>query len=434
MAKKRKSKASPKRQGISGNPARRAQQLIARPPEMDQSAELFRALTETVGDEWWPDSHNAIIERLSDLPVGSLLRLESAVVELVGAEYWARLQSETRGFHQDPYLAALADLVRDELQIALQTGEEWQDLWRMLHGIAAMTPPATGQMLRRDPDIAVREAIDDAETALTKAGIVPEWPTRIRQAEPVGEPLIVADTYGSRFALLAPFAWGQDDRHWYCWDIDRCGRDMVVSAGVFASSEEALTEWRSAVGPIAAPATAAPVPCDDATAREMLNLLTRSDLLVTLLIDHESRQDIDEYFRMRQRARALCGRLSSGARASQTRVDLDPFIDDFAAWLETRGGDRPEREDIATLADSWSNVSGPGYYACSPHRIEHTVVIVADGYLDEYAEAALDLLPQWVEWCIERSGLAGEPAERARAAARNNRWDGTDDQRLRRPE
>ncbi|MEV4576576.1 hypothetical protein AB0K16_25330 [Nonomuraea jabiensis] len=432
MAKKRKAKANPTR-GVSGHPGRRALQLAARQPSLDPRSELLESLLGTAGDQWWPDSQNAIIERLADLPAHSPLRLENAVVDLVGEELWTRTQTETSGFHWDQYLASLADLVRDEIQIAARTGGQIDDLWRLLHGLAAMTPPSSGEMLRRDPDLAVRKAIKDTTTALAKAGIAPGWPSEILRATPAGEPLLLTDEYGSRYALLAPFAWGEEDPHWYCWDIDRCTGDQVVHAAVFVSPEEALAEWRAAVGTHAAPASTQPTPCDQATARSLLDPLCRSDLLGALLLGSETQQLIAEHFRLRQRARALCESFIA-APEPKSKQDLNPIIDDFAAWLCDRDDHRPEREDIATLADTWSRLPGPGYYACSPHRIEHTVILVADGYVKKYAEAILDLLPQWVEWCIERTGLTGELAERARQAAANNRWDGSDSMDLRRTE
>ncbi|SET18239.1 hypothetical protein [Nonomuraea wenchangensis] len=432
MAKKRKAKASPTR-GVSGHPARRALQLAARQPAPDPRSGLLELLLGTAGDQWWPDSQNAIIERLADLPAHSPLRLENAVVDLVGEELWTRTQTETMGFHWDQYLAALADLVRDKIQIGSRTGGQVDDLWQLLHGLAAMTPPSSGQMLRRDPDLAVQEAIKDTTAALAKAGIAPGWPSDILRAASAGEPLLLADAYGSRYALLAPFTWGEQDPHWYCWDIDRCTGDRVVHAGVFASPQEALTEWRAAVGTHAAPAFAQPAPCDQATARDLLDPLCRSDLVGALLLGSESRQLIAEHFRLRQRARALCESFTV-APEPKPQQDLNPIIDDFTSWLRDRDGRSPEREDVATLADNWSHLSGPGYYSCSPHRIEHTVILVADGYIEKYAEAILDLLPQWVEWCIERTGLTGELAERSRRAATNNRWDGSDSMDLRRIE
>ncbi|MFI6743489.1 hypothetical protein ACIBI9_62370 [Nonomuraea sp. NPDC050451] len=432
MAKKRKAKASPTR-GVSGHPARRALQMAARQPAPDPRSGLVELLLGTAGDEWWPDSQNAIIERLADLPAHSPLRLENAVVDLVGEELWTRTQTETMGFHWDQYLAALADLVRDKIQIGARTGGQVDDLWQLLHGLAAMTPSSSGQMLRRDPDLAVREAIEDTTAALTEAGIAPGWPSEVLRAAPAGEPLLLADAYGSRYALLAPFTWGEQDPHWYCWDIDRCTGDRAVHAGVFASPQEALTEWRAAVGTHAAPAFAQPAPCDQATARDLLDPLCRSDLVGALLLGSESRQLIAEHFRLRQRARALCESFTV-APEPKPQQDLNPIIDDFTARLRDRDDRSPEREDVATLADNWSQLSGPGYYACSPHRIEHAVILIADGYIEKYAEAALDLLPQWVEWCIERTGLTGELAERSRRAATNNRWDGSNSMDLRRIE
>ncbi|MGW0810765.1 hypothetical protein [Nonomuraea sp. NPDC002799] len=432
MAKKRKAKANPTR-GFSGNPAQRALQLAARQPSPDARSVLFESLLRTAGDQWWPDSLGAIVERLADLPAHSPLRLENAAVDLVGEEMWARTQSETMGFHWGQYLASLADLVRDEIRIAARTGGPVGDLWRMLHGIAAMTGPSGGELLRRDPDLAVREAVKDTATALAKAGIAPGWPGEMLRAAPAGQPLLLADEYGSRYALLAPFAWGEEDPHWYCWDIDRCAGDRVVHAGVFASPEDAFAEWRAAVGAHAAPTSTEPAPCDQATARDLLDPLCRSDLLGALLVGNESQQLIAEHFRLRQRARALCESFTV-AREPKPEQDLNRIIDEFAAWLRDRDGHTPEREDIATLADTWSRLSGPSYYACSPHRIEHTVILVADGYIKKYAEATLDLLPQWVEWCIERTGLTGELAERSRRAAANNWWDGSDGMDLRRIE
>ncbi|MGP3920389.1 hypothetical protein [Nonomuraea sp. 10N515B] len=396
---------------------------------------LFESLMGTAGDQWWPDSQDAIIERLTDLPAYSPLRLENAVVDLVGEEMWTRTRTESMGFHWDQYLASLADLVRDEIQMAARTGGQIDDLWRMLHGLAAMTPPSSGEMLRRDLDLAIREAIKDTTMDLAEAGIAPGWPSEILRATPAGGPLLLADAYGSRYAFLAPFAWGEEDPHWYCWDIDRCTGDRVVHAAVFASPEEALAEWRAAVGMHAASASTQPAPCDQATARDLLDPLCRSDLLGALLLGSESQQLIAERYRLRQRARALCESFTVAPEPKpKPKQDLNPIIDDFAAWLRDRDDHRPEREDIATLADTWSRVCGAGYYACSPHRIEHTVILVSDGYIKKYAEAILDLLPQWVEWCIERTGLTGELAERSRQAAANNRWDGSDSMDLRRTE
>jgi hypothetical protein len=56
-------------------------------------------------------------------------------------------------------------------------------------------------------------------------------------------------------------------------------------------------------------------------------------------------------------------------------------------------------------------------YGSSPHRIEMTARLIRDGYIPGYANAALRLLPEWAQWCIEQSGLRGDLAARSRAAA-----------------
>jgi hypothetical protein len=44
--------------------------------------------------------------------------------------------------------------------------------------------------------------------------------------------------------------------------------------------------------------------------------------------------------------------------------------------------------------------------------------LIRDSYFADYANAALRLLPEWTEWCIEQSGLDGAAAARSREAAR----------------
>ena len=67
--------------------------------------------------------------------------------------------------------------------------------------------------------------------------------------------------YGSRRLVTAPFSCdGGAPDHWYAWDIDLCWIAVVVGAGVFASAEDALREWRDAVGPAASGAALSPCP------------------------------------------------------------------------------------------------------------------------------------------------------------------------------
>ena len=53
----------------------------------------------------------------------------------------------------------------------------------------------------------------------------------------------------------------------------------------------------------------------------------------------------------------------------------------------------------------------------APHRIEMTARLIRDGYIPGYANAALRLLPEWTQWCIEQSSLTGDLAARSHGAA-----------------
>jgi hypothetical protein len=46
-----------------------------------------------------------------------------------------------------------------------------------------------------------------------------------------------------------------------------------------------------------------------------------------------------------------------------------------------------------------------------------TARLIRDGYIPDYANTALRLLPEWTQWCIGQSGLNGDFAARSRAAA-----------------
>lgn len=228
--------------------------------------------------------------------------------------------------------------------------------------------------------------------------------------------------------MLAPFAWDRIDPHWYCWDVDRCTSARIVAAGVFASPDEALAEWQRVVG--TAGEGAGLVPCGPGLVGDLLRPAVERGPFAAML-GSEPRDFIIEQFRMGQRAVAL---LDGSVPEPGSRPDLRSIVDDFASWWAGRGGEPLDLDAIGTLADNWSLTSETDYHACSPHRIEHTVVLVTDGYYPEHARASLDLLPAWVDWCIERTGLTGDQAERSRSAARDNQWDGTDTQEFRRAE
>lgn len=98
----------------------------------------------------------------------------------------------------------------------------------------------------------------------------------------------------------------------------------------------------------------------------------------------------------------------------------DAFVDRYA----TRHDDVPAAvtEATATIHEEWGQHAYPderSFYACSPHRIEMAAHLIRESYVAEYANPALRLLPEWAEWCIERTGLGANAAARSREAARS---------------
>jgi hypothetical protein len=442
------------RQGLSGNPQRRAQQLQERRaqgqpafgqlpreelPDPDRAAfrELAYRLAGGAPDEaWWRESHERILARARALTWPSrLVDLETQACQIVGDEFYDRLQSPETGLHPAQWLRALAEETGAALRAEVaQGGDDWPKLWALLCGLALTAP--------RTPVEAVSEAArsvgemfpdikDPLQTTLAEAGEVAGLladrglePGAGRPADgsrPAGEPLAARDAYGSRFLLMAPFSYdGGAPDHWYAWDIDLCWIDVVVGAGVFATAEDALGEWRDAVGPAAS--GAAPSPCAAGITARLLAPCLQTGVLADMLQGLEPRELIREYYRLRRRARDLTGSADTGAASSP--FDAGHLDDAFLGWYAARHDDVPEAvvEAAGTILSEWGPHENPderSFYACSPHRIEMAAHLIREGCFADYANPALRLLPEWTEWCIEQSGLNGDAAVRSRKAARS---------------
>ena len=272
---------------------------------------------------------------------------------------------------------------------------------------------------------------DPLQTALAEAGKVtgllasrglePGAGRPAGGSRPAGEPLAARDAYGSRLVLMAPFSYdGGAPDHWYAWDIDLCWIAVIVGAGVFASAQDALREWRDAAGPAACGAALSP--CAAGMTARLLAPCLQTGVLADMLQGREPRELIREYYRLRRRARDLTGSADTGARSSP--FDASHVDEAFPDWHAARHDDVPEAvaEATGTILSEWGPHENPderSFYACSPHRIEMAAHLIREGYFAGYANAALRLLPEWTQWCIEQSGLDGDAAARSREAARS---------------
>ncbi|MGH3124620.1 MAG: hypothetical protein ACRDND_26865, partial [Streptosporangiaceae bacterium] len=321
------------RQGISGNPQRRAGQLAQRRPAIADEPDLpplvldFRsakpdsslrdlAYALVGGAEprpWWGESHQRILAAARALTWPSrLVDLETQACRIVGDEFYERLNSRLTGLHPPQWLRALAEETGAALRASVAGGTgDWRQLWALLRGLALTAPPSdtqseTAKLARaRFPDIK-----DPYVTALAEAGKAARlladrglafgirYPAEGSRA--AGDPLVACDAYGSRFLLVAPFGYdGEAPDHWYAWDIDSCWILTVVGAGVFGSAQDALAEWQHAVGPAAGPAagTALSPGAPETTARLLAPCLETGPLS-DMLQGNEPRELIREYYRL----------------------------------------------------------------------------------------------------------------------------------------
>ncbi len=385
-AKKRRSgRGKGPRQGISGNPQRRAEQLAQRLDSRsgNQDSPLWEMAYALAGGAdprpWWDESHHRILAAARALTWPSrLVDLETQACQIVGDEFYERLNSESAGLHASQWLRALAEETGAELRASVAGGTgDWPPLWALLCGLALTAPPGdpqskTAKLARetfpdiRDPYETVLAEAGQAAKLLSDHGLAagPELPAD--GARPAGDPLVACDGYGSRFLLAAPFGYdGEEADHWYAWDIDSCWLLYAVGAGVFGSAQDALAEWQQAVGPAAGTELS---PCAPEMTARLLAPCLQAGPMSEMLEGSEPRELIREHFRLRRRARA------------------------------------PPLEERSR-------------YASSPHRIEMAARLIRDGYLPDHANEALRLLPEWTQWCIDQSGLNSDLASRSRGAA-----------------
>jgi hypothetical protein len=430
------------RQGISGNPQRRSEQLaqrrpaIADEPDLSSLRDLAYALAGGAQPSpWWDESHQRILAAARTLTWPShLVDLETQACQIVGDEFYERLHSEPTGLHPSQWLGALAEATGAALRASVDDGTgDWPQLWALLRGLELTVPPGdsqseTAELARetfpdiKDPDETVVAEVAEATRLLADRGLAAGVGSSADGVQSDGGSLVACDAYGTRFLLTAPFGYdGEAPDHWYAWDIDSCWILNVVGAGVFGSAQDALAEWQQAVGAPAGTALSPGTP--ELTARLLAPCLVTGPMS-DILEGSEPRELIREYYRLRRRARALVSSAgataASGTAASSDGDDPGPAREAFLAWYAARHGDVPP--DAADAVDTILYEWGPhpeerSRYACSPHRIEMTARLIRDGYIPGYANAALGLLPEWTQWCIGQSGLTGDFAARSRAAA-----------------
>jgi hypothetical protein len=427
-SKKRKAgKPAQRRQGkgLSGNPQRRAQQLqdrdaAGRLRQQSQWAGTFAPGSQRTWP-WWAESHETVLAQVRATGWPSrLLDIETLAGRLAGDEFHSRVTAPGPGTGLTPagWLRALAETAMDTMAADLADGgEDWPRLWAFCCGLAD----------EEGAEELVAEADEFASRGVTPVpGIPVPW------YQPTEGTVAVAarDVYGSRFLVTAPFsdpAQPAAADHWYAWDLDWCVDGLVVATGVHDSADAALAEWRAAVGPAAATAELAPCP-PELGIRLLVPALDYS-LQADSVFGDEPAEFFREVPRLFRRAAALAASLGrllprqrSGGLADAREGAVEDFLDRQAGHAWNSPGARSATEDaLELLLAEWGPDAPPderAFYACSPHRIEACASVMRDSYEPDPVNKALLLLPDWVQWCAGKTGLDGEFADRALAAAR----------------
>ncbi|MBU2668284.1 hypothetical protein KOI35_32710 [Actinoplanes bogorensis] len=341
-------------------------------------------------------------------------------------EFCARLGPLLREWDQRPrneyagpgdFALALVRAARAGVERSLRSGEDPLAVWRVLDMIIEILPAASLEE--------VSELLPDLN----------EWPGDVEPPElPVPASLIgrvswARDRYGSRFAVTAGFAASGGPVRWYLWDIDACTMSpLTVRSGYYDSPEQALAAWQSGAG-LTSTGDARWTEVDDRSLLE--DLMPGADNLS--ILGGESADQFAEFYRSRRLAEVVLDvGMKSKPRPSRS---AQPGPAEFAQWHRERATG-PVPEDLDEVADALADVWGcevPALYqCCSPHRVAFVATTAGAEFGADYAPRVIELLPSWVAWLADRSGLAEDLTARALvyASGRPHPALGTDERTL----
>jgi hypothetical protein len=345
-------------------------------------------------------------------------QLDEATAVLLGAEMYARLQAGG-SLHFDVWFEELIVAASTAVQAGLDSGgDSWRAPYRLLHGLAAMTPAdLDGYVDRHLADLSVRAAWS-GEGEFPE----PDWLAQASEVYATGEVWQLRDLYDGRRAVIAAFTYPeQGERTAYLFDIDVCGHTQLAHAGVYDDEHQAAAAWQALVGDAAHDAVLTPVQASD-----QLQCLAYSRVADTLVIGLESRAVMDNWFRSRRRLNELAPALRArGMPLPPGRllrnVDVGPAVEAFTAWFSERYGAEPHPYAAEAVATSWLEGTVPdATCVASPHRAEYQLALMSDWPDDMVTLGARTFLPEWIRWNGERSGLP-EPAIEAAVAVASGR-------------
>lgn len=156
------------------------------------------------------------------------------------------------------------------------------------------------------------------------------------------------------------------------------------------------------------------------TPDDLLCLVHCRDNLGDGVIGSETRAVTDNWYRARRRIDDLAAALTRRgtplprAKSLYRDIELEPMATAFTQWHLDRHHVVPDREVVETLVLEWLAGRLPGTeYAASPHRVEYQLNLISDWVDDPVTEAVRAIIPEWVLWLGEQSGIPDELVARS---------------------
>lgn len=361
---------------------------------------------------WFAGSTRAVLSGADELVSAAGPReLEQATCELLGEQLHRVVHEGQSGLWFDWWFEELATAAAARVRDADDLGGEW----RLLHGMAAIGPPALrsfarhqvnslGKLVRRRPAFRCQ----------------PRWLGLTHLVKATGEVWRMDNAYGTRIGVLAGLSYPHGaDPSVFLLDIDACEFTTLANAGAYDDLERAAAAWRALVGDTAG--RAEPV---EVRSGEQLSCLAYCDLGEDLIGD-ETRNRLDNWFRANRCVHDLAHALRKSPRlwsppVSLYDLDIEPMTREFRGWYADRHGTEPDQDAVDGLAEEWlEGVLPETRYSISPHRVRSRRSLIDDGWLpdDPATVAVRPLLAEWARWLGERSGLPPELVDRAAAEA-----------------
>lgn len=347
--------------------------------------------------------------------------LEQATAVLLGGEFEHALRAEREGLWLRWWTQVLIDVGTGRVIEALDAGDPgWQPAMRLLHGLTSIVPadllPAARSGLGRARKAARKQAGSSFATQ-------PGWLATMHKPEPTGRVWRLVDSYGDRFGILTEVRYPGEPSSVFLSDIDAASFTHLSGGGDFDNADDAVDAWRSSVGESAAGA-APVVVTDPGDLRCLAAAFSRSAAPETFFGD-EQRPVLDNWLRARRRFDDLHRVFTSrGMHVPETMrrdrvIDTTEWVRDFAAWHADRHGHSPNTDAVDAVAHEWLEIVLPGTESAASPRRAHTFrELMGDWVDDDVTHAARRLLPEWVRWCAEDTGVPAHLVEQAVSAAR----------------